>query len=245
MPKLLIRRDIVKGDQETLFVKNTDQDYHCKHGKIDRADLEKKDGTIVATHTGVEYILLTPAFSDIWERFKRIPQSMIAKDIGLIITTCGLGKDSTVAEAGSGNGSLTAHLAHTCKKVLSYDVNEKHIANAQANTEQLGLTNITFHNADISEALRAKDVDCIILDVPEPWTALATCKQALKIGGWLVTYSPSTTQVQQTKEESQGYVWIKTSEVIERTWKLGTRICRPDNISIGHTAFLSFYRRIE
>ena len=241
MAKLLIRTD----RKETIFLRRTDQEYHCKDGKFSSDDLQKPDGSVISTHLGKEYVLLTAGFSDAWERFRRLPQSMIAKDIGLILTTCGVGSDSRVAEAGTGNGSLTAQLAHCAKRVYSYDLNEKHVKNARENLALLGLENVEFFVDDIS-TISQRDLDVLILDLPEPWEVLKAIATAVRVGGWLVTYSPSTTQVQQTKSAAlERWYWVKTSEIIERTWKVGQRVCRPDNVRIGHTAFLSFFRRLS
>src|SRR3989344_1336209 len=223
MPKLLIRRQDRTKEPETYYVANPSQDYHCKHGRITAADLAKPDGSTVTTNTGIEFVLLSATFADTWSRLRRIPQSMIAKDIGMIITTCGIGKDSIVAEAGTGNASLATQLAHVCKKVITFEMKETHSQNARKNIDALGLTNVDAHLGDIITDLAQKNFDALILDVPEPWTVLDRAHAALKTGGWLVTYSPSTTQVHKTHQSlGEQWMWIKTTEIIE----IGRASCR-------------------
>ncbi|MFC1775157.1 hypothetical protein ACFLZN_02475, partial [Nanoarchaeota archaeon] len=87
----------------------------------------------------------------------------------------------------------------------------------------------------------------ITLDVSEPWNAIENSYEVLKIGGHLVTYSPSVMQVKKTVEkvkELNGLLFIKTIELIERKWKIEKEAVRPHNIEIGHTGFLTFVRKI-
>ena len=41
------------------------------------------------------------------------------------------------------------------------------------------------------------------------------------------------------------FVYLKTVELIERHWKIDGRVARPNSEGIGHTAFLSFFRKIK
>ena len=85
------------------------------------------------------------------------------------------------------------------------------------------------------------------MDLPEPWKAINAAKNGLKIGGFLVSYSPSIPQNMDfinKINKDEDFVHIKTSEVIERTWEIDGRKVRPRSQQIGHSGFISFTRRI-
>jgi len=43
--------------------------------------------------------------------------------------------------------------------------------------------------------------------------------------------------------KKMGMIHVKTLEIIERSWQVDEQRCRPDFQSLGHTGFLSFFRR--
>jgi tRNA (adenine57-N1/adenine58-N1)-methyltransferase len=239
-------RTLVK--QQIYFVADATKDFHTKYGIISKEDLAKPDGTTITNNKGLQLVVYTAQFSDKLSRIRKIPQSIIRKDAGRILAEIGLGKDSIAIDAGVGNGFLTIMLSRICKQVIGYEVDKRHLANAKENIEKLEITNITLKNASVYEPIDEKNVDAFILDVPEPWQALKTTHSALAFGGHLVTYSPSIVQVKKTVEEAQkntGWLFVKTIELIERPWKVYKEAVRPANIEIGHTAFLTFFRKIS
>ncbi|MBU4241859.1 MAG: hypothetical protein KKF52_01370 [Nanoarchaeota archaeon] len=68
----------------------------------------------------------------------------------------------------------------------------------------------------------------------------------MKLGGTLVTYLPSIKQVDQLVKEAKqnGFLVSKTLEVLEREWLVKENIIRPSHDMYGHTAFLTFLRKI-
>ena len=72
-------------------------------------------------------------------------------------------------------------------------------------------------------------------------------EKALKIGGFLVSYSPSVPQVMDFVNiisKNKEFLILKTIEVIERKWEVDERKVRPVSQSIGHSGFLTFVRRV-
>ena len=83
--------------------------------------------------------------------------------------------------------------------------------------------------------------------MPEPWKVIESAEKALKVGGFLVAYQPSTTQVSElcnSLAENKKFMLVKVLEVIEREWKFEGNIARPEHHMLGHTAFLVFVRRV-
>ncbi|MBI2651284.1 methyltransferase domain-containing protein [Candidatus Woesearchaeota archaeon] len=239
--KLLINK------QDKFLVKNADSDFHTKHGYFKKDELTAKNGSKLASSTGKEFTVFNPHFIDLYRKIKRDAQIIPLKDIGLIVSETGINNKSIVVDAGSGSGALACLLANISKKVFTYEIREDFIEIVKHNIDFLGLKNIKIKNIDVYGKIEEKNVDLIVLDLPEPWKAINSAKEALKIGAFLVSYSPSITQSsdfvnQINKDES--FAHIKTSEIIERQWEIDGRKVRPKSQGIGHSGFISFARRI-
>jgi len=169
------------------------------------------------------------------------------KDIGLIVAETGVNPTSKVVDAGSGSGALCCFLANIVKEVTTYEIRKDFIEIVKKNIKFLNLKNIKIKNKNVYQGISEKNIDLIVLDVPEPWKAINAAKKALKEGGYLVSYSPTTPQVQDfinQINENKNFVHLKTSEIIEREWEVDGRKVRPRSQQIGHSGFISFVRRI-
>ena len=241
-------RDITLAKERFFYVPETTRDFITENGNLKGKDLEKKDGSLIKTNKGKEFILFSAQFKDDYSRIKRTAQIITPKDIGIIITETGLNKESKVVDAGTGSGALACYLAKICKEVTSYDIRDDAIETGEKNKEFLNIKNLTIKKKDVFKKIDETDVDTIILDMPEPQSAIKSCKKALKIGGFLVIYVPSITQISKFVEEikkDDSFVYLKTIELIQREWKIDNRIARPNSQAIGHTAFLTFVRKIK
>jgi tRNA (adenine57-N1/adenine58-N1)-methyltransferase len=230
------------------YVTNLTRDFHSKYGIISKKDLKKKDGSVIKSNTGKEFVIFTPQFSDNFRKLKKAPQTIIQKDIGAILAETGLGKKDIVVDAGTGAGALACALANVCKHVYSYEIKEEHLKVAKENIKNLGLNNITLKKKDINKGIAEKNVNVIVLDLPEPWETVKSSQKALKIGGFLIAYTPTIIQASQFVEEirkNKSFLFDKTIELIQRKWIVDGRRLRPNSAEIGHTAFMTFVRRIK
>jgi tRNA (adenine57-N1/adenine58-N1)-methyltransferase len=115
------------------------------------------------------------------------------------------------------------------------------------NIEDLGLKNIKIKNKDIHKGIDEKNVDLITLDLPDPWNTIPAAVKSLKLGGFLVSYSPTIPQVADfvdTVRKNQELLYLETTEIIERQCVFLERKIRPTSQQIGHSGFLTFVRRI-
>lgn len=256
MPKLLVqieKRELVDGRERLItpkreyLVRDTAKDFHVKEGVIKAADLKKPSGSTVSTHTGASFVLLEPSFADLFKRLRKFAQTPPLKDLALIAAETGMSRDTVVLDAGAGSGHMAVFFGRLCRKVITCDIREESLAMAKENVSQMGMKNVVVKEHDIYSGSPVRSVDVVTLDVPEPWNAL-NCVDALKINGYLVSYLPSTIQVRNfveaVKEDGRLQV-LKTVEVIERPWKVQHDAVRPQNTPIGHSAFLTFTRRLR
>ena len=231
---------------DKFLVKDTSKDYHTKYGFFKKEDLKAKAGSKVISNTKKEFTVFDPYFIDLYRKIKRDAQIIPLKDIGLIVSETGINGNSKVVDAGSGSGALCCFLANISKEVVTYEIREDFIEIVKKNIDYLGLKNVKIKNKNIYEGVDEKNIDLIVLDLPEPWKAIGSAKKALKAGGFLVSYSPSIPQTADFVNEinnDKDFVHVKTSEIIERNWEIDGRKVRPRSQQIGHSGFISFVRR--
>lgn len=239
-------RDIQLSRLERHPLRDLTRDYHTKYGAIPKTFFKKPDGSRI--QVGKEsFVLLTPTTADRLRFLGHDVQIVTAKDVGAILTGCGLDKSSVVVEAGSGSGALALSLAAFVKRVSSFDVNAKMVESAKANAKEMGLLNITFKIGSIYEpkAVGIRNADALILDVSEPWRALETAKKTVRVGGKVAAYTPQILQAREfVLALGEHFLAERTIEVIEREWALDKHRSRPVTKDFGHSAFLSFARKI-
>src|SRR3989344_164146 len=243
-----IKKILITKQGRKFYARDLSQDLHTQYGFIKKEDLKKaKEGDLLKSNTNREFYIFNPQFIDLYRKIKRDAQIIPLKDIGFIIAETGINKSSKVLDAGSGSGALACFLAATAKEVVTYEIREDFIEIVKSNIEFLGLKNVKIKNIDIYQKIDDKNIDVVILDLPEPWKALENCAKALKAGGFLVSYSPSVPQVADfvnAVRKNENFVYLKTSEIAEREWEVEERKVRPKSRGIGHSGFLSFARKV-
>lgn len=244
-----IAKVLVTGEGRRFYVKNASEDFHTQFGFVKKDELARaKAGDVVKTNTGKELFVTEPSFIDLYTRIRRAPQIIPLKDVAAIISITGIGKDSVVIDAGTGSGALSLFLANIAGKVVTYEIRDDFAKVAQENIDSLGIKNIVVNNKSIYDGIDEKDVDVVTLDLPEPWKAVGPATAALKVGGFIVSYSPTVPQVSDFIAEvakNESLIVIKTIEIIEREWEFNERVVRPLTQQIGHSGFLTFVRKVK
>jgi len=203
----------------------------------------------VKTHLGTTYYLTDPTIVDYVDKMPKAAQIIYPKDAAMIIGLTGLSNGSKVVEAGVGVAGLTTLLANSIQpkgKVYSYEIREDHIKKAKENLESCGLLKyVDIKNRSIYDGIDEENVDVVILDLPEPWLAIEPALRALRVGGFLVSYSPS---IEQTKKFATAltphFPEANTMEVLVRDWEVSKQRCRPKTRMIAHTGFITIARKL-
>ncbi len=244
-----IKKILTTEEGRRFYVRSLTDDFHTQYGFVSKAAIAKaKPGDVVKTNTGKEFFVMEPAFIDLYGRIKRAPQIIPRKDVAAIIAETGIGKSSTVVDAGTGSGALALFLANIAKKVVTYEIREDFAKVADENIRMLQLKNVVLKNKDIYSGIDEKNVDVVTLDLPEPWKAVEPAAKALKVGGFVVSYSPSIPQAADfvaAAAKNKSLMHVKTIEIIEREWEFDQRIIRPKSQPIGHSGFLTFVRKVR
>lgn len=219
-------------------------DLHTNYGMVKEAAM-KKANKEVKTNKGEKLIVLEPSYNDLIRKIKRDPQTLLPKDLAAILFYTGINKKYKILDAGAGCGLLAASMARIAKEVTTYEKNPGYQKMIEHNLSFLGIKNVNLKIKDIYDGIEEKDLDLITLDLPEPWKVLKHATKALKQSGYLMTYLPTIVQVIQLVEESekQGFIHLKTIELLEREWHVEGKRVRPKSQMIGHSAFLTFLRK--
>ena len=81
-----------------------------------------------------------------------------------------------------------------------------------------------------------------MLDVPEPWQAVAGVGEALVMGGIMISFLPTILQVHQLVgqlQEDGRFQMIETVETLLRPWHVTERSVRPAHRMVAHSGFLT------
>lgn len=197
-----------------------------------------------------KFWILTPSLQDKLQGLKRRAQIILPRDAAHIIMNCSIESGNKVLEAGIGSGSLTIALANSIApngKVISYDNREEFIEHALKNLKTARLDkHVTAKIKDITKGIDEKDLDAVILDIPDPWKAVSFAWKALKPGGYLCSYSPLISQVEKTVKEIEkhNFIEVKTFENIQREMIISDHGTRPSFDMLGHTGYLTFARKV-
>ncbi len=219
-------------------------------GVLDPSTLVKKEYGKQLEIGNKTFWILTPSLQDKLQGLNRLAQIILPRDAAHILMNCSIEPGHTVLEAGIGSGSLTIALASVVApngKVISYDVREDFIEHSMKNIKRAQLEKyVTTKLKDVTKKIDEKNLDAVIFDIPNPWDAIKHAWKALKIGGYLCSYSPLISQVEKTVREMEkhSFIEIKTFENIQREMIVSPHGTRPSFDMLGHTGYLTFARKV-
>lgn len=224
--------------------------FHGGHFSHD-ALLGEDEGREVTSSKGYKLVAYRPRLVDYVLQMPRSTAIIYPKDLAPILLWADVYPGATVFESGIGSGALTLALLRAVGpqgRVIVYEARSEFIARARENVEAfLGpVPNLTIHQRDTYAGIDERDLDRVLLDLPEPWQVIPAAAEALRPGGFLCAYSPSTTQVQTTVEtlRAHGFGDVETLETLYRPWHVQGQSVRPVQQMVGHTGFLTFARRL-
>ena len=215
--------------------------------------LGKPDGSLVTTARGAVLLALRPTFAESITGRRRQAQPIYPKDLGAILVFADLFPGARVLEAGTGTGALTIAALRAVGergRVISLEARPEFLEAAhQAIAEAFrGLpANLELRNGDAYQDPGERDLDRVLLDLPEPWQAVPWVREGLVPGGIVFAHCPNVSQVQRFGEalrEAGGFGLVETMELLQRGWTIRGRSLRPAHRMVAHTGFLTFARRL-
>ena len=231
-----------------------EQIFHCHLGRLYHNQLiDHTVGGWYRTDRGHIVLAVRPTLGDFVREMPRGPQIIYPKDLGNIINLADIFPGATVIEGGLGSGSLTSALLRavgTEGRVITYEIDESVLPRALLNIKKFmpDPSNLTVTVADIYQGIEEQDVDRVVLDVPEPWEAVATIGDALVMGGIMLSFLPTILQVHQLVMElnrDSRFQLVETVETLLRSWHVTQRSVRPTHRMVAHSGFLTTAVRCE
>jgi tRNA (adenine57-N1/adenine58-N1)-methyltransferase len=224
-------------------------EFHTHAGLFPHADVVgKPEGVTIKSTRGASYILMRPTLEDFVLEMPRGAQVIYPKDLAPICMLADIGPGVRVLESGVGSGALSMTMLRYGAHIIGYELREDFLNRARANVKSfLGedvLDRYDLHLRDCYEGIDERDLDRVVLDLPEPWQVVPHAMEALRPGGILVAYTPSITQAAQTRDAMANRAWsgTRTLEVLHRGWHIEGQAVRPDHRMVAHTGFLTVGR---
>ena len=224
-------------------------EFHTHTGVVPHADLlGEEEGVTVRSTTGARYTAMRPTLSEFVMRMPRGAQVIYPKDLGPILMVADIYSGVRVLEAGVGSGALSMTLLRVGAEVTGYEIREDFAERAQLNVRRFlgeeATSRYRVEVRDVYDGIDERDLDRIILDLPEPWQVVKHARNALRPGGIFVAYTPSVMQVAQLREtlSESDFELAHTIEVMQRDWHVQGQAVRPDHRMVGHTGFLTSAR---
>ena len=211
------------------------------------------EGTAIRTSKAMEVLVLRPTREDYVLKMKRGAQVVYAKDQAMIVSLADIRPGATVIEAGAGSGALTLALLAAVGptgRVLSFERREDHARIARRNVERFHggeVDNWELVVDDVIVGLAGRRAHRVVLDLLEPWAAVAAVSEVLAPGGILCAYTPGVPQVMRLSDglwASGRFTEVRTSETLVRPWDVDGLAVRPAHRMVAHTAFLTTARRV-
>jgi tRNA (adenine57-N1/adenine58-N1)-methyltransferase len=221
--------------------------FHTHAGILAHDDIiGQTEGSTVVGTTGREFLVFRPTLADVVLKMPRGAQVIYPKDLGAILIAADIGPGQRVLEAGVGSGALSMALLRAGAQVVGYEIREDFAKTARVNVvAQLGEdVDYRIELRDVTEKIDERDLDRILLDLPEPWNVVPHAADALAPGGILLAYLPTINQTATLREALGrcGFALAETVEILRRTWHIEARSVRPDHRMVAHTGFLTSAR---
>ena len=198
------------------------------------------------TDRGHTLLAVRPTLGDYVRQMPRGPQIIYQKDLGNIVSFADIFPGATVIEGGLGSGALTAALLRAAGpegRVITYEIDESVLPKAMRNISRVvpDSSNLEVKIGNIYEGIEERNIDRVVLDVPEPWQAVGHVADALVMGGMMLSFLPTILQVHRlvgALEQDGRFQLVESMETLLRTWHVTERSVRPDHRMVAHSGFL-------
>ncbi len=224
-------------------------EFHSHSGVLPHDELiGNAEGETYRSSRGMVFIAIRPTITDYVLKMPRGAQVVYPKDIGPILIQADIFPGARVLESGLGSGALSTGMLRAGAQITGYELRDDFEATARENVGRFlgpeGLANYATQVRDVYEGIEERDLDRIVLDLPEPWQVVPHAAQARRRGGSVLAYSPSIIHVSQLHEafEESRFGMAETIEVMHRGWHVQGAAVRPDHRMVGHTGFLTHAR---
>jgi len=245
---------IDRKNRQYYFKLSPGKTIDLRGGKIQHKDIiGKEEGEEITSSTGERFFVFRATLSQFSLKMPRKGQIIYPKDVGIILIWADIFPGAKIVEGGIGSGALTLALLRAVGsqgEVVSYEVRKDFAQQAKININDFmgEVKNLKIKLKNIYQGIDEKNVDRVILDVPEPWEVVDHAGSSLKNGGIFLSYVPTALQVKRLVDvmrESKAFTHIQTIEVLLRPWNVEGMSLRPAHRMVAHTGFITLGRKIK
>jgi tRNA (adenine57-N1/adenine58-N1)-methyltransferase len=233
----------------------TGGEFHSHAGVVRHDDLlGRPEGTVMHCSSGARYTAVRPTLAEFVLKMPRGAQVIYPKDLGAILMVADVYPGARVLEAGVGSGALSITLVRAGADVVGYELRRDFAERALANVASFAgrsgaaeggpVVRYRIEERDVYDGIDERDLDRIVLDLPEPWRVVKHAEEAMRAGAILLAYLPTITQTALLRAtlESSRFAMADTIEVLHRGWHIEGQSVRPDHRMVAHTGFLTSAR---
>ena len=218
-------------------------------GTVDGNKFKDADDGSAVTIAGKEFTVFRAGAADLMGSLERGAQIITPKDAASILLNCDVRCGDVVLEVGAGSGSLTTALTSAVAPngmVHTVELREEYALRALKNLKRTGLDKYwKYQIGDAKDVKVDLTADALIMDMPDPWSALENLIGNVRSGGRVCAYVPNTNQVESTvnKMREMNFFDVRTTELLERDLDVHPGGVRPSFKMLGHTGYLVFGRK--
>ncbi|MDR0791265.1 MAG: methyltransferase domain-containing protein [Methanomassiliicoccaceae archaeon] len=218
-------------------------------GTIDGSRFRELDDGHTTLIAGTEFTAFRAGTTDLIGSLERGAQIIIPKDAASIIMNCDVKCGDRILEVGAGSGALTTALVKAIApngSVHTVELREEYALRALKNLKRTGLDKYwSYQIGDARNADVGITADALIMDMPDPWIALANLSKNLRPGGRICAYVPNMNQAGSTVAalRDEGYFNVRAIELLERELEVHPGGVRPSFQMLGHSGYLIFGRK--
>ncbi len=220
-----------------------------KLGVVDGSTLcESSEGERIKIG-GKSFLVIRPSLKDLLSSMERRAQIITPKDSFQVPSYLDIGAGSRVLEAGAGSGAMTLVLLHAVApdgKVVTLETREDHARVAHRNVSTSPASSCwELRIGDICTDDLGDSFDAAMIDIPNPWDAVANVVRSLRVGGHIGCYIPNTNQLEKTvvAMKEAGLTDVDAFETLHRSMLVHEGGVRPSSEMLGHTGYLVFARK--
>ena len=236
-------------DRQYLITLKPGSAFHTHSGIVQHDDIiGALEGSVVRGSTERGFLVLRPTLSDVVLKMPRGAQVIYPKDLGTILMQADIGPGMRVLESGIGSGALSMTMLRAGALITAYEIRDDFAQQARKNVVDMLGDDVSYdvHIRDVTLGIDERELDRVILDMPEPWLVVPHAALALRPGGIFLAYLPTINQTQLVREALRVHAFgvEETVEILRRTWHIDGRSVRPDHRMVAHTGFLTSARRL-